>query len=401
MMAAGRAAECGAPVLLLEKTPRLGNKLRLTGKGRCNLTNEADLDTFVSHFGDTGRFLYAAFSRFFVNDLLSFFERRGVITTVERGGRVFPQSNDARQIAAALEGYLLSTGVEVRYRSPVEELVLADGRATAVHCRGQRILAEAVILATGGASYPRTGSSGDGYRLAAAVGHRVVPIAPALVPLVTRERWVRDLQGLTLRNVQVKLYQGDALLADAFGDLLFTHFGVSGPTVLTLSKRAVAALADGVVRLSINLKPSASFEEFDHRLQATLASQGRRLWRTVVAGILPRKLVPAFLTLVGVAADKPANQITSEERQRTVALCQDLRLTVVEARPLAEAIITTGGVDVREVWPQTLESRLVGGLYFCGEVLDVDADTGGFNLQAAFSTGWLAGESAARAICDL
>ncbi|MBM4430824.1 MAG: aminoacetone oxidase family FAD-binding enzyme, partial [Chloroflexi bacterium] len=256
MMAAGRAAECGAAVLLLEKTPRLGNKLRLTGKGRCNLTNQAELSEFISHFGDSGRFLYSAFSRFFVQDLLSFFNQRGVPTVVERGGRVFPVSNDARLVVAALEGYLLAGGVQIRYRCAAQRILTQEGLVWGVQAAGTTIRSPAVILATGGASYPRTGSDGQGYGLAAEIGHHIVPVRPALVPLLTAETWPRQLQGLTLRNVQATLLLDGRRIGREFGEMLFTHFGVSGPIVLTLSRRAVDALARGQVSLSIDLKPS-------------------------------------------------------------------------------------------------------------------------------------------------
>ena len=398
MMAAGRAAECGADVLLLEKTPRLGNKLRLTGKGRCNLTNEAELSQFITHFGETGRFLYGALSRFFVQDLRGFLDQRGVPTVVERGGRVFPASNDARQVAAALEGYLVVNGVQICRRCPVEHLLAEGGRVLGVDVRSGAIRSAAVILATGGASYPRTGSSGDGYRLAAEVGHHIVPIRPALVPLATKEQWVCTLQGLSLRNVQVTLLLNEAEIGREFGEMLFTHFGVSGPIVLTLSKRAVDALAKGQVCMSINLKPALSSEELDQRLQRELDAHGRRQLRNTLAELLPDRMIDVFVTLLGISADKRGHQITAVERKRITALLQDLRVTITGSRPIAEAIITAGGINTTEIDPRTMESKLIKGLFFCGEVIDVDADTGGYNLQAAFSTGYLAGESAARAI---
>jgi predicted Rossmann fold flavoprotein len=398
MMAAGRAGECGADVLLLEKTPRLGNKLRLTGKGRCNITSTASLRTFVSHFGETGPFLYGAFSRFFVQDLMAFLDVRGVPTVVERGGRVFPVSNDARQVTAALEGYLLANGVRVRRSCPVDHLLLEAGRIRGVRASGSEIGGSAVVLATGGASYPRTGSTGDGYQLAAEVGHHIVPIRPSLVPLVVEEQWVGRLQGLSLRNVQATLFLDGDEIGQEFGDLLFTHFGVSGPVVLTLSKRAVDALSRGEVSLSINLKPALSARALDERLQHELDSHGRRQMQSMLAQLLPHKLVGVFLELLAIPPEKPSHQISAPERKRIAVLLQDVRIRIKASRPIAEAIVTAGGIDTTEIDPRTLESKLVHGLYFCGEVIDVDADTGGYNLQAAFSTGYLAGESAARAV---
>jgi predicted Rossmann fold flavoprotein len=398
MMAAGRAAECGADVLLLEKTPRLGSKLRLTGNGRCNLTNQAEIPQFMTHFGETGPFLYSSFSRFFVQDLLSFFHQRGVPTIVERGGRVFPASNDARQVADALEGYLVVTGVRIQRGFPVERLEITGKCIQGVEGRGRILPGAAVILASGGASYPRTGSDGSGYHLAAQVGHRIVPIGPALVPLVAAEPWVGELQGLSLRNVQATLWLNDQPLGQEFGEMLFTHFGVSGPIVLTLSKKAVRALPRGRVSLAINLKPALTPEELDERLQRELAGHGRRQLHTILAGLLPAKMVPVFGSLLGIPTDKPAHQVTAQERRHIRTLLQDLRITIHGSRPIAEAIVTAGGVDTREIDPRTMQSRLIRGLFFCGEVIDVDADTGGYNLQAAFSTGHLAGESAARMV---
>lgn len=399
MMAACRAAELGAEVLLVEKMRRLGKKLRLSGKGRCNLTNVAELRTFVDHFGDTGPFLYSAFSRFFNDDLRAFFAARGVPTVVERGGRVFPASGDAHQVADALRGELYRLGVRVRMQTPVSGLRLDRGHVRGVSTAlGEEIVGGAVIVATGGASYPRTGSSGDGYRLAESVGHRVIPIRPALVPLVTEGDLAAHLQGLSLRNVEVRLLLDGREIGRQFGEMLFTHYGVSGPIILTLSGQAVDTLGQGRLELSINLKPALSAEQLDRRLLRDLDRYGKRTFRAILKGLLPRKLIDPFAALVGIAGDKPAHQITAAERSRVCTLLQDLRLLVVGHRPLSEAIITAGGVDTVEVDPRTMESRLVRGLYFCGEVLDIQADTGGYNLQAAFSTGWLAGESAAQAV---
>jgi predicted Rossmann fold flavoprotein len=397
MMAAGRAAECGADVLLLEKTPRLGNKLRITGKGRCNVTNVAELSKFVTHFGETGHFLYGALSRFFVDDLRAFLEQRGVSTKVERGGRVFPGSDDARQVSAALEGYLVVNGVRLRRRHPVEQVLVDGQRVVGVKARGRAFEGSAVVLATGGASYPRTGSTGDGYRMAAELGHRILPIRPALVPLVAREPWVRDLQGLSLRNVQVSVLVENERVAEQFGEMVFTHFGLSGPVVLTLSKRAVGALAKGTVSLMVNLKPALSPEEMDERLRRELDQHGRQQMQRILTHLLPRRMIQVMLDLAGIPAAKRGSQVSAAERRRLAKLLQGLPLTVVGSRPLDEAIVTAGGVDTREIDPRTMESRLLKGLFFCGEVIDVDADTGGYNLQAAFSTGYLAGESAAAA----
>lgn len=397
MMAAGRAAALGAPVLLLEKTPKLGNKLRITGKGRCNLTNSAPWSDFVARFGPNGRFLYGAFSHFFADDLRAFLADRGVPTVLERGGRVFPEASNADLVAEALVRYLREGGVAIRRRIPVTRLLTAAGRAVGVEAEGREFRGQAVIVATGGASYPGTGSTGDGYRLLAEVGHTIVPPRPALVPLLVAEPFVARLRGLSLRNVRATLLVDGRAGPSQFGEMLFTPFGVSGPIVLTLSKQAAEAAEQGRAELSIDLKPALTDEQLDARLRRDFDAHGRRSYRRLLDGLLPRLLVDIFVELTGIAAGKPASQITSAERARLRGLLRDLRLTVVGSRPLAEAIITAGGVAVDEVDPRTMESRRIRGLYCCGEVIDVDADTGGYNLQAAFSTGFAAGEAAARA----
>jgi predicted Rossmann fold flavoprotein len=402
MMAAGRAAECGAQVLLLERTKRLGNKLRITGKGRCNLTNVADPSDFITHFGPNGVFLRNAFARFFNQDLIDFFAAQGVPTVVERGQRVFPASNDAHQVADALANYLRQSSARVRFKVRVKELEAKDGRIAGVRTEeGELLTAKAVIVATGGASYPGTGSTGDGYRLAKALGHTIVPIRPALVPLVVKEGHAEALQGLSLKNVEVTLLLNGQPVTRQFGEMLFAHFGVSGPIILTLSAQAVDRLGQGELELSINLKPALSDEQLDQRLQRDFDRFGKRAFRNILKELLPRKMIALFVQLTGIPSGKPGHQITAEERKRLFDLLRDFRLTIVGHRPIAEAIVTAGGVSTREIDPRTMESRLVQGLYFCGEVLDINADTGGYNLQAAFSTGYVAGRSAARAVAKV
>jgi predicted Rossmann fold flavoprotein len=411
LMAAGQAAEIGARVLLLEKMDRPGRKLRITGKGRCNLTNVAPLSDFVAHFGPNGRFLRQAFARFFVPDLVAFLEELGVPTVTGRGGRVFPASGQAGDVADALVRWVRDRGVALRTRSPVARLLVEQGHVLGVQVRRDRLSgkapgdrasgrvyrADAVVVATGGASYPATGSTGDGYRLAASVGHAIVPIRPALVPLETAGGVAPRLQGLSLRHVALHLWVDGQRRDGRFGEMLFTHFGLSGPIVLSLSRQAVDALRLGRrVVLSIDLKPALDERKLDARLLRDLDAHGRRQFRTLLKGLLPRKLIPVCVDLAGIPADRPGHQITAEERGRLRAWLKDFRLEVTGYRPFSEAIVTAGGVDTRQVDPRTMASRLVEGLYFAGEVLDVDADTGGYNLQAAFSTGWLAGRSAAR-----
>ena len=396
LMAAGQAAAAGAPVLLLERMGRLGTKLRLTGNGRCNLTNLTDLDDFLAHFGESGPFLRNAFARFFAPDLLAFFEELGVPTEVEEGGRVFPASNEARDVAEALACFIREQGVEVRLHNRVARLLLDGDRAQGVALEdGQQIAAGAVIVATGGASYPQTGSSGDGYRLAKQAGHEVAPIRPALVPLVIAGPEPKAMMGLSLRGVGARLLLDDQELAHDSGEMLFTHYGVSGPLILTLSGPAVEWMGRGRLELSIDLQPALTAEELDAELRAELEQHGRRTCQNLLKALLPAKMVDVIVARTGIPPGKPAHQVTAVERARLRALLQDFRLPVAGHRPLAEAMVTAGGVDTREVDPMTMGSRLVEGLYFAGELLDVQADTGGFNLQAAFSTGYVAGRAVA------
>lgn len=407
LMAAGQAAAASAPVLLLERTARLGTKLRITGKGRCNLTNTAEMDDFLEHFrfpdpeGDAHLYLRNAFARFFAPDLVAFFQDLGVETNVERGGRVFPSSNNAHQVAEALARFAREQGVQIRTLSRVEKLWLEDGGLRGVILQdGERIAAGAAIVATGGASYPKTGSTGDGYRLAEQAGHRVLPIRPALVPLVLAGTEPRAMAGLSLRNVEVRLLLDGQEVARDFGEMLFTHYGVSGPIILSLSGPAVQRLGRGRLQMSINLKPALGAEKLDARLRRDIDQFGKRSYRNLLKELLPLKMIDVFVARSGITPSKPGHQISAEERLRVRELLHDFRLAIVGHRPLEEAIVTAGGVDTREVDPRTMASRLVQGLYFAGEVLNVQADTGGYNLQAAFSTGYVAGRAAAGRVAE-
>lgn len=396
LMAAGQAAGLGAEILLLEKMERPGRKLRITGKGRCNLTNVTPLSEFITHFGPNGRFLRQALARFSTSELVTFFGELGVRTVTERGGRVFPTSGQAQDVVDALARWIRKRGVTLQTQSPVERLLIEGERVVGVLAAGRVYRADATIIATGGASYPATGSTGDGYRLATSVGHTIVPIRPALVPLETAGNIAPRLQGLSLRHVTVRVWVNGKKRAERFGEMLFTHFGLSGPIILSLSKQVVGALRLGQsVTISIDLKPALDEHKLDARLLRDLDVSGKQQFRTLLKGLLPRKLIPVCIDAASISPDKAGHQITAQERKRLRTWLKDFRLEVAGHRPLAEAIITAGGVDTREVDPRTMASRLVEGLYFAGEVLDVDADTGGYNLQAAFSTGWVAGRSAA------
>ncbi len=398
LMAAGRAAEMGARVLLLEKMPRLGLKLGLTGKGRGNLTNLGDIQTFIQSYSPDGRFLRNCFARFFNQDLMDFFETRGVPLTVERGGRVFPVSDRALDLVSALLRYGQQGRVRITKEHPVEKIEIEEGAVTGVRSGGRFIEAQAVVLATGGASYPQTGSTGDGYRLARSLGHTIIPVRPYLIPLVTGEDGVAGLQGLALKNVRATLYLKGAKDQSEFGEMIFTHYGLSGPIILTLSGRVVDWLPQGKVEVSLNMKPALTAEQIDLRLQREFQENPLKGAGSVLKNLLPARMIPVFLSRTDIPADKKSNQITSGERQRIKDLLSDFRLTVQGHRPLEEAIITAGGIALKEVDPRTLESKMIKNLFLCGEVLDIQGRTGGFNLQAAFSTGWVAGTQAAQGI---
>jgi predicted Rossmann fold flavoprotein len=396
LMAAGQAALAGAQTLLLEKMKRPGRKICISGKGRCNVTNVADLRDFIGHFGRTGKFLHQAFAQFFSRELMDFFAEQGVRLVIERGGRVFPASGRAYDVLDMLVHWLDRCGVRVQESARVEQLLMENGRVLGVICNGDEIKADAVILTTGGASYPLTGSTGDGYVLAESVGHGIVPIRPALVPLETAGDTAGEMAGLNLRNISVRMYVNRKRHKQAFGELVFTEFGLTGPVVLTLSGDAVDALRNNDrVEVSLDLKPALDEQKLDARILRDFSARGGEELQSVLRALLPREMVPVCLEQAGLDPARTACRVSAKERGRLRRWLKDFRLEIAGYRPLAEAIITSGGVDVREVDPRTMESRITGGLYIAGELLDIQADTGGYNLQAAFSTGWLAGRSAA------
>lgn len=395
-MAAGKCASMSGHTLLLEKMTGLGRKLSITGKGRCNLTNVAPLDDIISHFGRNGRFLRQALSAFSSDDLLDLLHDLGIDTIVERGGRVFPESERAGDIVEGLVGWVKAQGVTIRARCPVRRLVVKGERIVGVEVGGETIFAENVIIATGGKSYPGTGSTGDGYSLAKAVGHSIIPVRSALVPLETAGGIAQRLQGLSLKNVTSSVYVDGKRKGQEMGEMIFTHFGLSGPIILTLSRLVVDALSEKLaVSVGIDLKPALDESKLDARLLRDFKEHGKQHYRTILNGLLPRKLIEVCIEQTAIKADRLGSQITSHERHRLKSWLKDLRFDVTGHRPWEEAIITAGGVNLKEVDPRTMASRLVSGLYFAGEVLDIDGTTGGYNLQAAFSTGWLAGTNAA------
>lgn len=397
LLAAGQAAANGAEVTVLEKNDRPGRKLLITGKGRCNITNTDDIKQFIKNIPGNGQFLYGAFNRFSNRDLISFLNENGLATKEERGGRVFPVSDRAQDVVETLVNFCVSKGVEFRYTAGAAGILADNQQVTSVKLKDGSLLGcDSVILAAGGASYPGTGSTGDGYRIAEALGHTIVPLKPSLIPLETEEKWVKELQGLALKNVEAAVfYEGEKTAAE-FGEMLFTHFGVSGPVILTLSRTAAGLLEKGGrVQLRINLKPALSPDQLDSRIQRDFSGLSRKQFKNSLGELLPKSLIPVIMKLSGIPEEKPVNQITREERLGLAGLLQSLTLNVKGLRPLAEAIVTAGGISVKEINPKTMESKIVKGLFPAGEVVDVDGYTGGYNLQAAFSMGCLAGINAA------
>lgn len=396
LMAAGEAAQAGARVILLEKMQRPGRKICITGKGRCNISNSAPIPDFIEQFGPNGRFLRQAFARFFSQELMDFFTDHGLAVTLERGGRYFPSSGKAPDILKTFLAWLAGLDVEIRTNCPVQDLVLEGNRISAVRTKQGIIPCNTVVLATGGASYPGTGSTGDGFRLAAALGHTVIPIRPALVPLEIRGGIPRELEGLELRNIGVQLFIDGKKKLQLFGELHFLRYGVSGPTLLTLSGAAVDALQNGQeVHLLVDLKAALNLQKLDARLIRDFQKRHKETFGEVLRGLLPASLITLCLSQTSIPTQRLAGEVSKEERKRLLNWLKGLRLEVSGYRSFKEAIVTAGGVRLDEVNPRTMESKLVTGLYLAGEVLDLNGNTGGYNLQAAFSTGWLAGGCAA------
>lgn len=395
LLAAGRAAELGAKVLVLEKMYAPGRKLLITGKGRCNVTNEAPISEFITHIFPDGRFVRSAFANYFSHDIIELLARYGVVCNLERGGRYFPESNQSADILNALLKWIGELGVEIRCSQRVEKLLVENGTITGVKSNGENYLAPNVILATGGKSYPGTGSTGDGYELARQVGHTIEKPIPALVPLETKGSVAQNLQGLNLKNVKAVIWVDGKKAGEDFGEMIFTHFGLSGPIILTLSRIAVAALQNNKkVEFTIDLKPALDEQKLDARLIRDLNEHGKKQLGNIFREWLPASMIPVFFEILELDADKECHQVTGNERKQIRNLMKNLRFEVSHNRSFKEAIITAGGVVTSEISPKTMESKLIKGLYFAGELIDLDAETGGYNLQIAYSTGWLAGNSA-------
>ncbi|VTY43441.1 NAD(P)/FAD-dependent oxidoreductase [Veillonella atypica] len=393
LMAAVIAGREGAKVTLLEKMNYVGKKMGITGKGRCNITNACDMSDFIKNTPGNGKFLYGAYERFTNEDLLQLLHDAGLETKVERGGRVFPASDSALDVRNTFMKLMKHYGVDVHLEEPVKKLLVDDGVVTGVVTDRETYHADAVVIATGGKSYPATGSTGDGYILATQVGHKITDIRPSLVPIVTEESWVKDLMGLSLRNVELSVVAKNKVQAKMFGEMMFTHFGITGPIVLSLSHTVGKLMRKkniGIIGLDINLKPALSPETLDKRLQKDFDLYSKKQLINGMKDLLPSRLIPLIIELAGIDPQKPINQISKEERQQIGYMLQHMPLTVKGLRPVEEAIVTAGGISLKEFNPKTMESKLVKGLYGAGEVLDIDAFTGGYNLQAAFSTGYVA-----------
>jgi len=395
LMAAGFAAKRGNDVTIIERNERPARKVMITGKGRCNVTNKCDsVQDVISNVPVNGRFLYSAFNTFMPADTIVFFESLGVKLKVERGNRVFPASDKAVEIVDALTNFALSSGAKIIHARAKELIIQNSVVKGIITFDGEKIFADRILIATGGLSYPQTGSTGDGYEMAKQAGHEIIEPKPSLVPLVAHEGFCTDLQGLSLKNVEIKVIdtKDNKVIYTDFGEMLFTHFGVSGPIILSASSH-MREMSKGRYVIYIDLKPALSAEQLDSRVLKDFSENLNRNFINSLNSLLPKKLVPVIVKLSGISPSEKTNQVSKDERRRLVELLKGLKVTINGFRPISEAIVTSGGVKTSEINPKTMESKLVKGLFFAGEVIDVDAYTGGFNLQIAFSTARLAGEN--------
>ena len=390
LMCAATAAKRGKKVILIDKNNILARKLRITGKGRCNITNSADISEFIGMVCSNPNFMYSAFYTFTNQDVINFFEEMKVPLKEERGGRIFPVSDSAKDVAEALIEYAKKCGVILK-KDEVTRILYSDGAVEGVNTKSSgKIECSSVVIATGGVSYPLTGSTGDGYVFATDAGHKIVNPEPSLIPLVVSEKYVTDLQGLSLKNIAIKVKNGSKCVYDDFGEMLFTHFGLSGPVILSASSN-LKKIGEINYKLYIDLKPALDETQLDKRIQRDFEKYINKNFSNSLDDLLPQKLIPVIVKLSGIEPFLKVHQISREQRLTLCHLIKNLEFTITGVRPIEEAIITRGGVSVKEINPSTMESKLVSGLFFAGEVIDVDAYTGGFNLQIAFSTGYLAG----------
>lgn len=394
MMAAYRASLNNHSVILIEKNEKLGKKIYITGKGRCNLTNSSDMDILFNSVMSNRKFLYSAFYAFDNNMVIDFFESNGMKTKIERGNRVFPESDHSSDVINTLSKAIKKSGVTIMLNTEVKELLIENDKAYGVLLDDKtKLLCDSVIIATGGLSYPSTGSTGDGYRFASLSGHDIKECEPSLVPMNIKEEWVKELQGLSLRNINISILNGNKKLYDEQGEMLFTHFGVSGPLILSASAMINRKYFNDNLKISVDLKPALDIDQLDKRILRDFDEELNRQFKNSLNKLLPAKLIPIIIKLCGIDPEKKVNAITKEERMYLVKIIKNLTFTFDSFRGWNEAIITKGGVSVKDINPSTMESKKINYLYFCGEVLDLDALTGGYNLQIAWSTGFLAGEN--------
>lgn len=401
MIAAVTASENGNEVTILEKMENIGKKLLITGKGRCNITNSADMEEFMKNIPENSKFLYSSFNKYTNQDIVSFLKKQGVETKVERGGRIFPVSDKAQDVLEAFKRRLKELKVQIRINFEVAKILTEDGNVTGIEGKnGEKILADKVILATGGKSYPVTGSTGDGYRMVKMLGHTVTELKPSLVPLTTSGNsriLCQQMQGLSLKNVAIKIKNENKIIYEDFGEMLFTHYGVSGPVILSASailiryKNIDELLKENKIKLYIDLKPALDEEKLDNRILRDFEELKNKQFKNSLDKLLPRKMIEPIITLIGISPEKRINEITKEERRKIVKVLKNFELTISGFRSIEEAIVTKGGISIKEINPKTMESKIVNGLYFAGEIIDLDAFTGGFNLQIAWSTGYSAG----------
>lgn len=391
ILAAGIASSRGKDVTLIEKNDRIGKKLFITGKGRCNITNNAPIEDFFDKVMRNKNFLYSSFYTFSNRDIINLLESLGVKTKVERGNRIFPASDKSSDVIKAFEKFLIMNNVKLMLNSNVDYIYMNNNKFVVVTNKDEMEF-DKLIIATGGKSYPRTGSTGDGYRFAKSFGHTVTKLMPSLVPVELEEDWIKDLQGLSLRNVNLSAYVKDKKIYEEFGEMLFTHYGMSGPIVLSMSNYLHKYLNERI-HFYIDLKPALDEKKLDNRILRDFNQNNNKQIKNGLDDLLPKKIIPIIISLAEIQAEKPINQITKDERLRLVNYIKNFPITFKALRPIEEGIVTSGGVSVKEINPSTMESKIVPGLYFVGEVIDVDAVTGGFNLQIAYSTGYLAGSN--------
>jgi len=395
MMAAIRASERNKKILLVERNSSLGKKLLKSGKGRCNLTNSCEIEDFIEKFSRSRDFLRNAFAKFFNAELIAFFEDAKVKLKVERGGQVFPKSDRSGDILNALTSRLKQKNIKILLSERVREIIAGDRKIEGVITySGRRFLTAHVVTSTGGISYPGTGSTGDGYRIARKLGHKIIPLKPSLVPILIKERFIRDWQGVSLRNVCLRVFAGGKKINERFGEMLFTHFGLSGPLAIDISADIHDALKlKNEVSVSINFQPDLDYKKLNARLLREFQDSPKKIIKNIFKNLMPQGIIKRFLQYCAVDENKKVNQIASDERERLIRGLFGLRLTVTGVMPAKDGVVTRGGISTKEINPKTMESRLVNGLFFAGEIIDIDAKTGGYNMQAAFSTGWVAGDN--------